>query len=224
MCSRRAAEKAIEEGRVKVNGELAEIGMKVRPEKDKIQFDNKVISKKRNSHCVYVMLNKPEGYLCTMSDDKGRKSVTELVGAVKTRIYPVGRLDMNSEGLLIMTNDGELTNKLTHPSHSIPKVYLVTLIGIIPKEKIAELSQVSEIDGCKIQPVESVIDKYNESTTVVRMTLYEGKNRQIRKMCEQCELSIKRLKRVSIGKLELDVPKGKWRYLTKEEIEYLKKE
>ena len=223
ICSRRAAEKAIEQGDVKVNGYSAEIGMKINPLKDKVSYKGRPVIKKRGSHYVYVMLNKPEGYVTTLSDEKGRKTVAELVSDVGVRVYPVGRLDMYSEGLLLMTNDGELTNKLTHPKHSIPKVYLVTVMGKTPKEKIEELSAEMEIDGYKIMPVECKIEKYNESTTTIRMTLYEGRNRQIRKMCEHVQIEVKRLKRISVGKIELDIPKGKWRYLEKEEIEYLKK-
>ena len=223
VCSRRAAEAAILEGRIRVNGESASIGMKIDPSKDKVLYNGRPVVKKRGSHNVYVMLNKPEGYVTTLSDEKGRKTVAELVKGVGERIYPVGRLDMYSEGLLLLTNDGELTNRLTHPKHSVPKVYLVTVIGMIGKEKVEELSGEMEIDGYRIKPVECQVDKYNESTTVLRMTLYEGRNRQIRKMCEKVGITVKRLKRVSLGDIQLDVPKGKWRYLTKEEVDYLKK-
>ena len=223
VCSRRAAENAILEGRVKVNGENAKIGMKIDPSRDKVYYNGRAVTKKRGAHNVYVMLNKPEGYVTTLSDEKGRKTVAELVGGVGVRIYPVGRLDMYSEGLLLLTNDGELTNRLTHPKHSVPKVYLVTVIGMIGREKVEELSGEMEIDGYRIKPVECQVDKYNESTTVLRMTLYEGRNRQIRKMCEKVGITVKRLKRVSLGDIQLDVPKGKWRYLTKEEVDYLKK-
>lgn len=223
VCSRRSAEKAIEQGEVKVNGSLAEIGMKIDPSKDKVLYKGRPVVKKRGSHYVYIMLNKPEGYVTTLSDEKGRRTVAELVSDVGTRVYPVGRLDMYSEGLLLMTNDGELTNKLTHPRHSIPKVYLVTVIGKTSTEELQALSSEMEIDGYKIMPVECSVEKFNESTTTLRMTLYEGRNRQIRKMCEKVGISVKRLRRISVGKIELDVPKGKWRYLDKEEIDYLKK-
>ena len=223
ICSRRSAEKAILDGDVKVNGENAQIGMKIDPVKDKVYYKGRAVIKKRNKHYVYIMLNKPEGYVTTLSDEKGRKTVAELVRGVGERVYPVGRLDMYSEGLLIMTNDGELTNRLTHPKHSIPKVYLVNVLGKVEKDKLEQLSSPMEIDGYAIEPVECSVERYNESTTTLRMTLYEGRNRQIRKMCEKTELTVKRLKRVSVGKLELDVDKGKWRYLTKEEIDYLKK-
>ncbi len=222
VCSRRAAEKAIVEGRVTVNGIAAQTGMKIDPMRDTVRFDGKIIAKKRGSHYVYIMLNKPEGYLTTLHDDRDRKTVSELVKEVGVRVYPVGRLDMNSEGLLLLTNDGELTNKLTHPSHHVPKVYIVTLKTLVKPEKIAELAAICEIDGEKIEPVECVIEKYNQTTTSVRMTLYEGKNRQIRRMCEKVGLLVKRLKRVSLGELELDVQKGKWRYLERSEIDYLK--
>lgn len=222
VCSRRSAEKAILEGRVTINMQEAQIGMKIDPSKDTVRFDGRTVSKKRGTHCVYIMLNKPEGYVTTLSDDKGRKTVAELIKGVGERVYPVGRLDMSSEGLLILTNDGELTNKLTHPRHKIPKVYIVTIQTLVQHEKIAELASVNEIDGQKIMPVECMIEKYNQTSTSVKMTLYEGKNRQIRKMCEKVGLNIKRLKRIAVGEIKLDVPKGKWRYLDKEEIDYLK--
>lgn len=222
VCSRRAAEKAILEGRVTVNNIPAEIGMKIDPRHDRVQFNGRNVTKKRSAHNVYIMLNKPEGYVTTLSDDKGRKTVADLVKGAGERVYPVGRLDMNSEGLLLLTNDGELTNKLTHPRHRVPKVYIVTVHTLVEPKKIAELASLNEIDGERIEPVECMIDKYNETSTSVRMTLYEGKNRQIRRMCESVGLEIKRLRRVSIGEIELDIPKGKWRYLTKAEIDYLK--
>ena len=224
VLSRRAAEKAIENGEITVNGEVATIGLKINPMRDKIQYKGKNIVKKRNSHYNYIMLHKPRGYVTTMSDEKGRQTVAELVKEAGVRVYPVGRLDMQSEGLLIMTNDGELTNALTHPRHKIPKYYEVRIQGQVSKEALAKLSSELEIDGYKIMPVECTIVHEGKEGTTVGMVLYEGRNRQIRKMCELCDLKIQRLARVAIGELELDVKRGQWRYLTKEEIKYLKTE
>ena len=168
------------------------------------------------------MLNKPTGYVTTMSDEKGRKTVAELVSDVKGRVYPVGRLDMNSEGLLLMTNDGELTNALTHPRHLIPKIYNVKVEGDINRAKVAELSEVDEIEGVKIMPVQCGLIRHSESSSLIEMVLYEGKNRQIRKMCEAVSLRITRLRRVAIGELKLSaLPLGKWRHLTQAQIDYL---
>ncbi len=223
VMSRRAAEKAIEAGEVLVNGEVATIGTKVDPRRDKILCQGAPVGKRQNFHYTYVMLNKPVGYVTTMSDDKGRKTVAELVSDVGTRVYPVGRLDMNSEGLLLMTNDGELTNALTHPRHLIPKIYNVKVEGTVTRAKVAELASLTEIDGEKIMPVQCGILRHNESTSVLEMILFEGKNRQIRRMCEKVGLSVRALKRVALGDLALDVKRGDWRYLNIDEVKDLKK-
>ncbi len=222
VMSRRAAEKEIEAGNVRVNGELATIGMRISPSRDKITLGNKLVAKKRGEHHTYVMLHKPTGFVTTMSDDKGRKTVADLVADVESRVYPVGRLDMDSEGLLLFTNDGELANALTHPRHHIAKYYEVTVEGQVNRPTLTKLSGEMEIDGYKILPVNCTIKKKYEDRTVITMELFEGKNRQIRKMCELCELTVKKLKRVAMGDLELDVAKGKWRYLDKNEVDYLK--
>ena len=222
VLSRRAAEKAIENGEVTVNDEPAEIGMKIDPMKDKVRYKGKNIVKKRNSNYTYIMLHKPRGYVTTMSDEKDRKTVAELVKEAGVRVYPVGRLDMQSEGLLIMTNDGELTNALTHPRHEIPKYYEVRVEGQVSPETLKKLSSEMEIDGYKIRPVECAIVHEGKEGTTVGMILYEGRNRQIRKMCEKCELKVQRLVRIAIGDLELDIKRGQWRYLTREEVSYLK--
>ncbi len=223
VMSRRAAEKAIEEGEVLVNGEVATIGTKVDPRRDKILCQGKPVGKRQNFHYTYVMLNKPVGYVTTMNDEKGRKTVAELVSDVGTRVYPVGRLDMNSEGLLLMTNDGELTNALTHPRHVIPKIYNVKVEGNVTRAKVAELSSVDEIEGVKIMPVQCGILRHNEKTSIIEMILFEGKNRQIRKMCEKVGLNVRALKRVALGNLLLDVKCGTWRYLSVDEVKELKK-
>ncbi len=223
LMSRRAAEREILEGNVTVNSVVAEIGQRINPSRDKIEYKSRPVVKKRGTHDTYIMLNKPTGYITTMSDDKGRKTVASLVEDCGVRVYPVGRLDMDSEGLLLFTNDGELANALTHPRHKIAKYYYVTVEGTVNKTVLSELSSEMEIDGYKIAPVECVILKKSEEKTLIQMTLFEGRNRQIRKMCEKCGLVVKKLKRVAIGDLDLDVAKGKWRYLCKEEVDYLKK-
>ncbi len=223
VMSRRAAEKAIEAGEVFVNGEVATIGTKVDPRHDKVLCQGAPVGKRQNFHYSYVMLNKPTGYVTTMSDEKGRKTVAELVADVPTRLYPVGRLDMNSEGLLLMTNDGALTNALTHPRHLIPKIYNVKVGGNVTRAKIIELSTLTEIEGEKIIPVQCGIIRHNEKTSIIEMILFEGKNRQIRRMCEAVGLEVKSLKRVSIGDLVLDVKTGSWRYLNVDEVKDLKK-
>ena len=170
------------------------------------------------------MMNKPRGYLCSTSDDRDRKCVTDLLDGVSARVYPVGRLDLISEGMLLLTNDGELKNRLTHPSHSVPKVYRVKVGGKVSDEQYEILTSELVIDDYKIKPVDVVVQESDESGTVLKMTLHEGRNRQIRKMCEQAGLTVKRLSRVSIGNLKLDgLPVGKWRYLDEKEVDYLYK-
>jgi len=221
LMSRRAAEEEIKNGNVTVNGHVAPIGTKVDPRADYIVFNGKrVVYSKRDY--TYIMMNKPRGYLCSTSDDRGRKCVTDLLDGVDARVYPVGRLDLISEGLLLLTDDGELKNRLTHPSHSLPKIYRVKVAGEVTEEQHKILCSALEIDGYVIKPVNVIIGEKDESGTVLKMTLFEGRNRQIRKMCEQAGLTVKRLSRISIGNLKLDgMPVGKWRYLEKNEIDYL---
>ena len=221
IMSRRSAEKVIEAGNVKVNGVIARLGDKVDPENDTVTYNGKVIKhtaeKKR-----YIMLNKPLGYVSTASDEKGRQTVLDLVSDVGERVYPVGRLDMYSEGLLILTNDGELTNRLTHPKNNMSKVYSVMIKGDISPEQLSALTSPMEIDGYKLKPVKVRIISQKNGATNTLFTLNEGRNRQIRKMCEKCGLTIMRLTRISIGKLKLnDLERGKWRELTDDEVNYL---
>ena len=170
------------------------------------------------------MVNKPRGYLSTTTDDRGRKCVTDLIDGVNARIYPVGRLDLVSEGILLLTDDGELKNRLTHPKHSIGKVYRVKVAGKVSDEQMEILTSPLVIDDYKIQPVTVSVASEDDSGTVLKMTLFEGRNRQIRKMCEIAGLTVKRLSRISIGNLKLDgLPVGKWRYLEQHEIDYLYK-
>ncbi|MBO5212392.1 MAG: rRNA pseudouridine synthase [Clostridia bacterium] len=221
IMSRRNAEKVIEAGNVKINGVLARLGDKIDPENDTVEYNGKII-KKSTEKKRYIMLNKPLGYVSTSADEKGRKTVLDLVSDVGERIYPVGRLDMYSEGLLILTNDGELTNRLTHPKYHIPKTYNVIIKGDISSEQLISLNSPMEIDGYKIKPAKIKIISRKEGSTNTLFTLNEGRNRQIRKMCEKYSLTIMRLTRISIGKLKLgDLERGKWRELTPAEIDYL---
>ena len=221
LMSRRAAEAEIERGNVSVNGHVAQIGMKIDPATDVVAYKGKRIRYERKKY-TYIMLNKPRGYLSSTTDDRGRKCVTDLLDGVDARVYPVGRLDMISEGMILLTDDGELKNRLTHPSHTIPKIYRVKVGGTVSQTQLDILSSPLEIDGYKIKPVDVIITGEDESGTVLKFTLFEGRNRQIRKMCEAADLTVKRLSRISIGNLKLDgLPVGKWRYLEQNEVDYL---
>ncbi|MBO5338546.1 MAG: rRNA pseudouridine synthase [Clostridia bacterium] len=224
IMSRRASEKVILAGNVKINGVTAKLGDKVDPENDTVVYNGKVI-KPQTSKKRYIMLNKPLGYVTTANDEKGRETVFSLLTDVGERVYPVGRLDMYSEGLLILTNDGELTNHLTHPKHNINKAYSVILKGEISPEVLHNLNSPMEIDGYKLKPVKVRVVSTKNGNTNTLFTLSEGRNRQIRKMCEKCGLTIMRLTRISIGKLKLgELERGKWRELTPSEVAYLKGE
>ena len=224
ITSRRAAEEEIKLGRVKVNGEVAELGLRIDPERDEIIYNGKRILPP-NSEKTYILLNKPRGIVTSLSDEKGRMTVINLLSGLDARVYPVGRLDMDSDGLLLLTNDGELTNVLTHPRHEIPKIYHVDIKGEVDAQALAKLSSPLIIDGYKILPVKVTTVKKTASQTTLEMTLFEGRNRQIRKMCALCDLRITRLTRVALGNITLgDLPVGKWRFLSAPEIDYLKKE
>ena len=223
VLSRRAAEEEIKAGRVKINGAVAEVGQKIDPTHDRVEYRGRVIEATQKPRFTYVMLNKPRGYLSTVTDDRGRHCVTELVADTGVRLYPVGRLDMDSEGLLLLTNDGELTNRLTHPKHEIPKIYHVKIQGTVTAEQIKALSKPMDIDGYTILPVKTELVSVKDDTSTLRMTLFEGRNRQIRKMCETQSLQILRLCRVAIGEVKLgNLAPGKWRYLTRTQVDYLK--
>ncbi|NLZ37100.1 MAG: rRNA pseudouridine synthase [Clostridiales bacterium] len=221
IMSRRAAEKAMTDGLIRVNGKKVLPGTKINPDSDVIEYRGTLING-ASTEKVYLMLNKPAGYVTTMSDDLGRKCVADLVDEIKFRVWPVGRLDYDSEGLLLMTNDGELTNRLTHPRHEIPKIYQVTLKGSVTEDQLALMKRPMLIDGYRIRPVEARIISDRGTSTIVEIMLREGRNRQIRKMCDVCGFDVKRLRRVAVGKVELgDLPQGKWRELTKAEKAYL---
>ena len=228
VMSRRAAEEEIKLGRVSVNGRVAELGEKIDPETDEVVFRGKVVKPAADDK-ICIMLNKPRGIVCTASDEKGRRNVTDLCRDVKgadgktVRLYPIGRLDMDSDGLLLLTNDGELANKLTHPRHSVAKIYHVTLKGRFEPESLATLGEPVDLDGRLTMKVRVRHIGGDESSTIAEFELFEGRNRQIRRMCELHGVRILRLQRVAIGKLKLgNLQEGKWRKLSQDEIKYLK--
>ena len=221
IMSRRAAEKAILAGEITVNGEPATIGMKVVDGADTVMYRGKIVKLQDNN--VYIMLNKPAGYLTSMSDDRGRHCVSELVRDVGVRVYPAGRLDLESEGLLIFSNDGELVNRLTHPKHTIPKYYHVTVDAVLTEAQRKKLSSPMEIDGYVIRAVRHRVVKSENGQMTLEMQLFEGRNRQIRKMCEKIGVNVLRLRRVAVGDIRLGgLESGKWRALSRDQVKYLK--
>ena len=222
VCSRRAAEGYLTAGRITVNGETAQLGQQADPETDDIRVDGVPLD--REPEAVYLMLNKPRGYVTTVSDEQGRKTVMDLLTGVHTRIYPVGRLDRDSEGLLLLTNDGALTQRLLHPSHEVSKEYRVTVSG--PVEHAAEnLRRIRDVAGMAIRPAEVQMLRREGNRAELRIVIHEGRNRQIRRMCARCGLEVMRLQRVREHCLELGtLPLGQWRYLTAAEIAALKTE
>lgn len=221
VCSRRAAEAYITAGRVTVNGAPAELGQRADPDRDDIRVDGQPMAGREE--LVYLLLNKPRGYVTTLSDEKGRRTVADLVAGCGARVYPVGRLDLDSEGLLLMTNDGELMQHLLHPSGEVDKTYIVSVYG--PVAGAAErLSAVTELGGEPIRPALVEVLRRTGQTAELSVTIHEGKNRQVRRMCQACGLTVKRLRRVREHTLELgDLPAGKWRRLTAEEVAVLRK-
>lgn len=225
IASRRHAEELIAAGKVKVNGRIAQIGDKVIPSEDTVSVNGKKLHKEGGN--IYIVLNKPRGFVTTMSDEQDRRCVAELVADVGKRIYPVGRLDRDSEGLLIFTNDGEFANALTHPSRHISKTYRVSVRPRITEEQITALTASIMIDGRKTMPADVRVIENNaeEDKSVLEIILYEGRNRQIRRLCEEAGLETIRLKRVAIGQLTIDkLAPGKYRTLTKDEVALLKRQ
>ena len=220
VAARRKCEEIILSGRVSVNGEvITQMGVQVE-EGDRVELDGQLIMPEEMLR--YIIYHKPAGEVTTVSDEKGRETVMDRFRDFEQRLYPVGRLDMYSEGLLLLTYDGELTNILTHPKHDVAKVYLVRVKGVVDNKILVKLNQPMDIDGYTIKPVKVVKIRDNENSTLLSFELHEGRNRQIRKMCESCELGVLSLKRISEGKLLLgDLPTGKWRYLTRDEVKYL---
>lgn len=223
-CSRRAAEQLIEQGRVKVNGHPAKLGDKMDPAKDVLSVDGTRVYFEKKVKKVYYALNKPRGYVTTMSDSHAGKIVTDLLSDVDTRVYPVGRLDKDSEGLLLFTNDGEFANLITHPSGNISKLYRVTLSPApVEEQLIAMATGVKTPEGDTLYASSARLLNDDPERGVVELVLNEGKNREIRRMCEALGLEVKRLKRQSIGPIRLGMlATGKYRELTKEEINGIK--
>jgi 23S rRNA pseudouridine2605 synthase len=220
VASRRKAEDLIVAGKVKVNGKPASIGDKIDPNRDTVVVAGKKIKKTKKN--TYIMLHKPRGFITTLSDEMGRKCVAQLVEDVGTRVYPVGRLDRDSEGLLLLTDDGEFANALTHPTRHVPKTYRVTVRPTITEEQITALTTGIEIDGRMTMPSEVRVLEKKEGRVVLEIIIYEGRNRQIRKMCDSLGLEVARLKRTQIGSVKLGMLKqGDWRNLTEEEVHKL---
>lgn len=224
VASRRHAEDLIRQGRVTCNGLPCKLGQTANPETDQILIDGKPLPTAGEK--VYILLNKPRGYVTTLSDEKGRKNAAQLVADCGIRVYPVGRLDMDSEGLLLFTNDGAFTNRLMHPRHQVNKVYRVTVTGF-SQESLEKLKQPVMLDGYTILPPKIQVlrsPSAADERAVLLVTIHEGRNRQIRRMCAMAGMEVTRLMRIQEGALLLgDLPSGKWRYLTETEVEKLQK-
>ena len=222
VCSRRKAEELICAGRVSVNGNIANLGDSADPDADDILLDGKPLPSQ--SEYVYIMLHKPRGFVTTLSDEKGRKNAAQLVADCGVRVYPVGRLDMDSEGLLLFTNDGEFANSLMHPKHEVDKTYRVVVDGYTP-ENFESLTKPVTLDGYTIRrpQVKLARPPRADGRAELLVTIHEGRNRQVRRMCAMAGMEVRRLIRISEGSLQLgDLPKGKWRRLTPEEVRALK--
>lgn len=221
VASRRAAEAWIQAGRVSVNGRTAVLGDTADPEKDDIRVDGKQLP--RQEKLLYLMLHKPRGYVTTLHDEKGRPDAARLVADCGARVYPIGRLDMDSEGLLLFTNDGTFANLLMHPSHEVEKAYEVLVSGFSP-EKLPLLERPIVLDGYCIRPPKVRLLESTGQKARLEVVIHEGRNRQVRRMCQAAGMEVLRLKRTREGSLTLgDLPAGKWRSLTQAEIEKLKK-
>ena len=224
VASRRKAEELILAGRVTVNDEvMTELSYQVDEENDIVKVDDKLI--KEENKLVYILLNKPEGYITTVKDQFNRPSVLDLVSDIKERVYPIGRLDYETSGLLLLTNDGDLTYKLTHPKHEIDKTYVARVKGKLTKEEIERFKTGLEIEDYTTAPAKLKVIKYDEQrdSSLLEIKIHEGKNRQVRKMCKAINHPVLRLRRSSMGKIKIgDCDIGKYRYLTEDEIKYLK--
>lgn len=216
VCSRRQAEQMIQDGRITCNGVVCSLGEMADPETDVILVDGNPIPSAGTN--IYIMLHKPKGYVTTLSDEKGRKNAAMLVADCGQRVYPVGRLDMDSEGLLLFTNDGAFANRLMHPKHQVDKTYQVEVKGF-SRENLEALKKPIILDGYRISPPKVQIVSEQGEKAVVFITIHEGRNRQVRRMCARAGMQVKRLIRIAEGSLSLgELPSGKWRYLTEKEI------
>ena len=220
LASRRQAESWIKEGRVTCNGEVCQLGQTADPDVDVIRVDGKAIGEKQEY--VYIMLHKPRGYVTTLSDEKGRQNAAQLVMGCGKRVYPVGRLDMDSEGLLLFTNDGAFANAMMHPKGEVDKTYLVLVSGYSP-EKLCDLEKPVTLDGYTIaKPAVRLLSNEGDKARIL-VTIHEGRNRQVRRMCGMAGMAVQRLARIKEGTLELGkLPAGKWRYLTDDEMKQLR--
>jgi len=220
VASRRTAEEMLRQGRITVNGEVVALGASADPETDEIMVDGRLLPSAPAA--AYIMLHKPRGYVTTLSDEKGRKNAAQLVADCGVRVYPVGRLDMDSEGLLLFTNDGEFANRLMHPSHEVVKTYHVWVTGF-RQEALEVFRKPMELDGYRIRtPEVLVLNDENPDSVKLQISIHEGRNRQVRRMCALAGMEVTRLIRVREGSLSLgDLPRGKWRYLTMDEIKEL---
>ena len=223
VSSRRGAEELIKQGRVQVNGEIVtEMGVQIDEERDRVTFDGQAVAPEKKM--VYILLNKPVGYVTTVSDDKGRNTVMDLVADIPVRIYPVGRLDYDTEGLLLMTNDGDLTYRVTHPKNQVEKTYVAEVTGNITMNTLLQLRNGVMLDGVKTRPAKVEVIGATQFGTKLEITIHEGKNRQVRRMFESVGCIVKRLKRTQEAGLILGhVPLGHWRRLTESEVNMLKK-
>ncbi len=220
IASRRQAEQMIADGRVTCNGQVCTLGQTADAEHDRIAVDGKELPSANAA--VYIMLNKPKGYVTTLSDEKGRKNVAMLVEDCGQRVYPVGRLDIDSEGLLLLTNDGEFANSMMHPSHRVNKIYMVEVKGY-SDENLKALHRPIMLDGYRIAPPDIRLITSDGDRATIQITIHEGRNRQVRRMCARAGMQVKRLVRIQEGKLKLgDLPAGKWRYLTDKEMGEIK--
>ncbi len=222
LMSRRAAEDCIAAGRVTVNGRVARLGEQVGAT-DEIRVDGRLLPATAGK--VYIMLNKPRGYVTTLRDEKGRRNVTQLLRGVRERVYPVGRLDLDSEGLLLLTNDGDFANALMHPSHEVDKCYEVWVKGTVTEPALAALRQPMTLDGYELRPAQAELLERLDEGARLTITIHEGRNRQVRRMCEQLGWKVTRLRRVSEGSLKLGaLPTGCWRNLTEAELADIRRE
>lgn len=222
VASRRKAEKWIQQGRVTINGAIAQLGDTADAEQDEILLDGQPLPEAKGY--VYILLNKPRGYVTTLSDEKGRPNAAQLVQDCGCRVYPVGRLDMDSEGLLLFTNDGDFANALMHPKHQVKKTYEVWVTGYVPGGEV-RLSQPVTLDGYTIRKPEVRLLKAEENKAKFLVTIHEGRYRQVRRMCQAAGMQVTRLRRIREGSLSLGkLPLGAWRYLTLEEVAQLREE